>query len=190
MSTTEPIRNKSELRAIAQHFLLRGEFRNHAMIVLGAHTALRISDLLHLRWDDLYDFQHGRFKKRFTLTEKKTKKRKTVTLHPKAIEALKIWFQYRKSDFIFSNGRKKDAPISRIQAWRVIRKACEQLHISGTIACHSLRKTFGYHAAVGKEVPPTLLMEIYNHISFEVTKRYLGIGQDELDEAYLGVDLF
>ncbi len=192
MPTTEPIRNKDDLRSLARHFLLRGQFRNHVMVVLGAHTALRISDLLNLKWDDLYDFHRECFRKRFTLTEKKTNKRKTVTLHPKAVEALQALLNHRKgsSPFIFSNGRIKDAPISRIQAWRVIRKACELLGIAGTIACHSLRKTFGYHAWADDNMPAVVLMEIFNHSSFEVTKRYLGIGQDELDEAYLAVELF
>lgn len=192
MPTTEPIRDKNDLRKLAIHFLLKGQFRNHVLIILGSHTALRISDLLSLRWSDLYDFNKKQFRKRFTLTEHKTKKRKTVTLHPKAVEALQALLLHRRgsSPFIFSNGRKKDAPISRIQAWRVIKKAVELLGIAGTIACHSLRKTFGYHAWVDEDMPAVVLMEIFNHSSFEVTRRYLGIGQDELDEAYLSISLF
>ena len=190
MPTTEPIRSKEDLRALARFFQLKGQLRNHALIVLGSCTALRISDLLTLKWSDVYDFKSQKFKKHFSLHEGKTKKRKTVAINPKAIDALAAWFQYRKSDYIFSNGRKKDAPISRVQAWRIIKHAAELLHIAGTISCHSLRKTFGYHAWFDGEISPVIIMEIYNHSNFEVTKRYLGIRQDELDEAYLGMELF
>ena len=192
MPATEPIRNKNDLRALARYFLLRGQYRNHAMIVLGSHTALRISDLLRLRWSDVYDSRSGKFKKRFSLTEGKTKKRKIVTLHPKAIEALNLLFEHRRKDseFIFAGNRKDGRAISRIQAWRVIHAAVELLHIAGIIAPHSLRKTFGYHAWADNNMPAVVLMEIFNHSSFEVTRRYLGIGQDELDEAYLSISLF
>ena len=192
MPATEPIRSKSDLQNLARHFLLRGQYRNHAMVVLDAQTALRISDLLSLRWSDVYDERSRKFKTRFSLREGKTKKQRTITLHPKAREALQLLYTHRRPDspFIFASNRKDGRAISRVQAWRIIRDAAEKLHISGIIAPHSLRKTFGYHAVMDEDMPAAVLMEIYNHSSFEVTKRYLGLRQEEMDAAYLSVSLF
>ncbi len=49
MATTQPIRNKNQVRELADYYLRKGQLRNYALIVLGVHTALRISDLLRLR---------------------------------------------------------------------------------------------------------------------------------------------
>lgn len=67
--------------------------------------------------------------------------------------------------------------------YRIIRKAAENSGLSGVISPHSLRKTFGYYAWK-QGVPPVLLMEIYHHSSFDITKRYLGIEQDDRDEVF------
>lgn len=189
MAATEPIRDKNQLKALADHYLHRGQIRNYTLIIMGVYTALRISDLLRLRWSDVYDEQRQAFRPHITVTEHKTGKIKSIALNKKVLSALRQCLLHRRNDFIFANNRKQAKAISRVQAWRIIHAAAEAVGIMGKISCHSLRKTWGYHAWTNGKISPVIIMDIYNHSSYTVTKRYLGIAQDDLDRAYLGMDL-
>jgi integrase len=188
MATTEPIRNKQQVQALTNYYLRRGELRNHCLVVLGVHTALRVSDLLRLKWDDVYDFAHNRVREGLSVVEKKTGKTKIVALNKNACRALTLYARQaaRPGSFLIENNVTGKA-LSRIQAYRLIREAAEDLMLGARISCHSLRKTFGYHAWKGG-VSPAVIMEIFNHSSFEVTKRYLGVTQDDKNEAYMCLD--
>lgn len=188
MATTQPIRNKKQIRELAEYYLQKGQLRNYVLIVLGVHTALRISDLLRLRWEDAYDFANGCVRVNICITEKKTKKSKIIALNKSAIGALTMLAtkNARKGSVIMENLRTHKA-ISRIQAYRIIRAAAEALAFQTRVSCHSLRKTFGYHAWKSG-ISPAVIMEIYNHSSLAVTRRYLGVTQDDKNAAYLNLD--
>ena len=116
MNRAEPIRDARKLKEYLSYYKKRGEYRNYVLVNLGVHTALRISDILRLGTNDVYDFKRRKVK----------------------------------------------------------------------VSCHSLRKTFGYHSWKSG-TSPVVLMAIYNHSSYDVTKRYLGVEQDDQNRAYLSL---
>ena len=192
MGTTQPIRSKDELKLFLEYYRnTQPSKRNFALISLGLHTALRISDILKLQWKDVYDMEKDMFRSHLSIYEQKTGKLNTIALNPHVIEALQIYKATRKTeadDFIFSKNTDYHTPLSRSQAFRIVKHAAiEALHMDN-ISCHSLRKTFGYHAWK-QGTPPALLMDIYNHSSYRVTKKYLGIEQDERDDIFLTIEI-
>jgi len=149
------------------------------------------SDLLRLTWEDVYDFERNRFRDNIEIVEKKTKKRRLVTLNKTIAAALHLCLQTAEHSecpvnhgaYLIKSRKGSGRAISRIQAYRLIRAAAEALGFRDRVSCHSLRKTFGYHAWKNG-VSPAVIMEIYNHSNFAVTRRYLGVTQDDKDAVY------
>ena len=192
MGTTQPIREKDDLKIFIDYYRsVHPVPRNYTLIALGLHTALRISDLLALRWSDVYDFSRNCYKSHLFVQEKKTGKHTVIALNAHAQDALEQLKTQRSSvtgnDCIFTKSTDYTNPLCRSQAYRIVKKAAiEALH-TDHVSCHSLRKTFGYQAWK-KGTPPALLMDVYNHSSYGVTKKYLGIEQDEKDSLFLKMD--
>ena len=166
--------------------------RNYALIVLGLNTALRISDILSLTWDDVYDFEERSFKTHVYIKEQKTGKDKKFLLNKNAIEGLlrhkkQLW-HIETLDYIFVSRNGQNKPITRHMAIRIIKDSCRAVGVKENVGCHSLRKTFGYHSWK-KGVPTPVLMELFNHSNQSVTKLYLGISQDDIDEVYRLIEL-
>lgn len=186
METTQPIRSKKKLERFRNYYKeVEKKPRNYALIVFGLNSALRIGDILNLKWEDVE--KDGRYRNHITLIERKTGKQNRLAINRSIREALEY---YRHSlgtiypeDYIFVSQKSKEKPITRCQAFRIVQKAARECKLEDSVSCHSLRKTFGYFAWKNG-TPPALLMNIYNHSSYEITKRYLGIDQYDKDEVY------
>jgi integrase len=187
MALTQPIRCKEQVRQFLAYYKDNGNIRNYLLCTLCVHTALRISDILSITAGMVYDFKRKRVHDFLTLTEKKTKKPIIIALNNSVKAALKAYMPLAgQGKPLFLNTRTCKA-ISRVQAYRLIRAAAESLNLNNRVSCHSLRKTFGYHAWKSG-VSPIVLMDIYNHSSLAVTKRYLGICQDDKNDAFFKMD--
>ncbi len=192
MGTTQPIKDKEDLKLFVNYYKeVKPHPRNHTLLVLGLHTALRISDILLLKWNDIYDFEKGCFRKHIYLKEKKTGKKNMIALNSRVKCVLAHYMETRAilhDDYVFTKNTNFSKPLSRTQAYRIVCYAAKEALHAEHISCHSLRKTFGYHAWK-QGTPPALLMDIFNHSSYNVTKKYLGIEQDEKDEVFLGMEI-
>ncbi|WP_418756950.1 tyrosine-type recombinase/integrase [Eubacterium ventriosum] len=192
MGKTQPIKNPADVKRFKEYFLRKKQIRNYAMVTLAINTSLRIGDLLRLKWGDVYNFKITQYKEHIAIIEQKTNKHNIIALNHEAKRALELLraslLSVSENDCIFKSRVGDNRPIGRICAFRIIKEAVNDLNLEGIISCHSLRKTFGYHAWK-KGVPPALIMSIYNHSSIEITKRYLSIDQDDKDEVFLKMNL-
>ena len=196
MNSAQPIKRTRDLENFKKYYQeVKPNYRNELLIILGLNTALRISDILSLEWHSVYNFEKKEYRDHITILEQKTGKISQIYLNSNVLEALKEYKEYLKrkerivepETFLF-NHSNKNVPITRTQAFRIIKEAADYYNISGIISCHSLRKTFGYHAWK-QGVPPVLLVTVFNHSSFNITKRYLGIEQDDKDRIFKKIKL-
>ena len=191
MSATQPIKNKNDLTRFRNYYKEEElKPRNYALIVMGLNSALRIGDILSLRWEDVR--RESAYRRHIWVREQKTGKDNMFPVNPMMVEALEFYRHYltgySSEKYIFESQKDRGNPISRSQAFRIIKKEADQCGLREHISCHSLRKTFGYYAWK-QGTPPALLMSIYNHSSYEITKRYLCIDQQEKDKVYMEIQL-
>ncbi|MBQ8945676.1 MAG: tyrosine-type recombinase/integrase [Lachnospiraceae bacterium] len=184
MSTTEPIRKEHDIYLLKE-LLINQNYRDYCLFVVGINIPLRISDLLRLKWNDVYDYPHNLPKTHLRIFEKKTQKQNQMRINHQAAMALMTYREIinpMPNQFVFSPKDNHDVPLSRVSAYKIIKKAATKIGLEN-VSCHSLRKTFGYQA-MSKGANIAVIMEIYNHSSYEITRRYLGIDQDEKDRVF------
>ncbi|MGN0311322.1 MAG: tyrosine-type recombinase/integrase [Lachnospiraceae bacterium] len=192
MSTTQPIKNWDQLQIFKNYYKsVKKNNRNYCLVILGLNSALRISDILHLTYGDVFDYKQKQWKTHIVVKEHKTGKINRIYMNRELTETLMQYADltaHTAQDYLFTGKTQGDQPLSRSQAYRIIKEAATFAGLSQNVSCHSLRKTFGYHAWK-QGAQPVLLMNIFNHSTFQITKRYLGIDQDDKDAVFEHINL-
>jgi len=171
----EPLRTKEEIKNMREALNQTGYAkRNLLLFNIGINTGLRISDILKLRIEDV------KGKASVNIREKKTEKVRKVYLD--VLMANIANYLEDKSDigYLFES-RFKGQPITTVQAYRILSIAGDRCGYD-YVGTHTLRKTFGYHY-YKKTKDIATLMEIFNHASQSITKRYIGIRDDEIKDS-------
>lgn len=162
-----------------------GDYRMSLLIGCGAFFGLRISDLLTLKWNMLLDCDN------FLITEKKTSKKRTIRINSDFQKHIKDCYSALKikdsNQYCFISRKRTVYSIQRINVKFKEIRSKYNLKIEH-ISSHSLRKTFGRkvieNAGENSEMALIKLSELFNHSSPQITRRYLGIRQEELMEVY------
>ena len=160
-------------------------YKMSLLIALGCFTGLRISDILALRWEQIISTEE------FTIIEKKTGKKRVLRLNSQLQQHIQECYEHiqpigLKAPILVS----QKGTVFTIQRINVILKEIKRkyrLKVKN-FSCHSLRKTFGRQVynmnGENSELALVKLMELFNHSSLAITKRYLGLRQEEILETY------
>jgi len=185
MRTVKAIKKKEKLNRMLRLIKEDGKIKEFTYCIIGLNTALRVSDILALKWENV--FKNNKMKDTFDIQEKKTKKPKEIKINKTVKKALKELREINPKDiFLFqseSNRVRKEKPWSRQYVNKFLKEYCLKANIKQNIGSHSLRKTFGYFA-FKSGVSLTNLSEIFNHSSQAITRKYIGLTQDTLNSIY------
>ena len=181
MEIVQPIRDKSKINEMKIELKKNGT-RDYLLFITGINTGLRISDIIKLRVLDVLN-EDRTVKSHICINEQKTSKRKRFKINDTlAREFLEYTKNMKMTDYLFTSRKGINKPITRIQAYRLLNAVASKIGLED-IGTHTLRKTFGYHF-YKKTKDVAMLQKLFNHSSPSITLRYLGIEQDEIDEAY------
>lgn len=156
------------------------------LISIGVFTGLRISDLLTLTYSDLLNNET------FTLREMKTKKQRSIKVNKDLKEIVsRIVLKSNITNlnqliFINKYGTKSiDKSYVNVKLKELVKKY--RIKLDGNVSTHTFRKTLGRRVMEVNNYSNeslVLLMELFGHSSMSITKRYLGIREQEIHNVY------
>ena len=175
MTMVEPIRNLAHLQKL-ENYLVNKNKRDLLLFTLGTNCGLRISDIVALNVGDVRNQSHIR------IVEKKTGKYKSFPINSKLKPMFEDFTKGKRSEEALFKTRFQNR-MDRFTAYRRIKVACRKVGLPEKVGTHTMRKTFGYHH-YQKFKDVAILQKIFNHSSPQITLRYIGIEQDQIDESY------
>lgn len=185
----------NEYNRLEEYFKIHKQIRDLTIFSIQRWAGYRIKEVLSLKLSDLYA-PDGDVKKRIYIKPRQMKGSKApriIPIHPRLHEIL---LEYRddlksKEKFIlkhsaFQSRKGHNKPITTVQAWRIMKEACNELGLYENVATHSLRKTFctKVYKASGNDIVAT--QHLMGHKDPITTLHYLAQNQEKLDEAVLG----
>lgn len=190
-NTTATYLEWAEFQFLIQRLEKDKDYKYCLLIATGVYTGLRISDLLNIKYSDIMG------KERLVVTEKKTNKRREIKINKDLRELVERIFQLQNlsnSDTYMFINRFGSKPIDKsyvnVQLKRIQRKY--RIKLDAGFSTHSFRKTLGRRVISvndNSEMSIYLLMELFGHSSPQITKRYLGIRQQEIFDVYDALSL-
>ncbi len=162
--------------------------KNYVMslfVATAIFTGLRIHDLRDLRWHQLLEGDV------MTIIEHKTKKQRQIKLNPDFVEHVRCCYEAmgikNPNEHCFLSQKK--TVISTQWFNRLLKQIRNKYHVPcKNISCHSLRKTMGRaifeKSEENSEMALIKLSEVFGHSNTQITRRYLGLKQEEILEAY------
>ena len=182
--------------------------RDRALLRLAYAAALRVSELVGLRWRNLQDRDGGGGQ---VTVVGKGQKRRYVLVRPS------VWAEHRAlatpspdpRDAVNATRRTgtrtlthlpdgsphPDAPVFRsrkggflspMQAWRIIRRAASRAGITGNVSPHWLRHAHASHA-LDRGAPIHLVRDGLGHANLSTTSRYAHARPNEHSEKFLAL---
>jgi integrase len=161
------------------------------LIAIGVFTGLRISDLLSLKYSDLLNGET------FSIKEKKTNKQRSIKINKDLKEIVERIVKKTKvsdlNELIFINkyGTKAiDKSYVNVVLKEIVKKY--RIKLDGNVSTHTFRKTLGRRVMEVNNYSNeslVLLMDLFGHSSMSITKRYLGIREQEIHDVYDSLSL-
>lgn len=176
-----PIKDTEILHEVEDTLLHNFKFgrRNYTIFKIGLVTMLRVSDLLTLRRNEIFN-SNGSIKLTAYTVDQKTGKHNILYIKP-AIYDLSIYLKwldtnYPDSEWLFPSSQHPEKHVSIKQYYKVLKKVGDLLNID-YLGTHSMRKTGAYRVYVQSNYDIGLVMSLLNHSSQAMTLRYLGLDQ-------------
>ena len=179
----EPIIDLKTIKSIKK--ILSDNPRDKLLFVMGVNSGLRVQDLLALTVGDVKDVKTG---DRITLREKKTGKENVFILNKEIKSALDVYLGTVEDDsthFLFKSRKGKNYPLTTYAVTKYMKKWTEAINLKGNYGCHSLRKTWTYHQRREFGVSWEVLAKRLNHSSPSVTRRYMGVQDEEVEQVLM-----
>ncbi len=174
----QPLRTQEEINQVLK-CMENTEFpeRNKFLLLFGINVGLRMSDIVKLKVGDIRD------KPKPIIIEQKTGKKRRLYLGN--IQDLINDYCYNKQDddWLFPS-RKGHNHIQVNGVYNIFQKVRQQLG-RDDIGTHTMRKTYGYWFYKSTHDLATLQL-LFNHSSENITKRYIGVTEDDMENSLKG----